>query len=402
MVDSQVLKRLDFPAYCIKLLDNGLVALTGGGGTSKTGVGNSIELGFITYSKNYEAEFKQIHKFESEDAIMKFVSFACERPVNHSSSSHNNKDKKQKCNFKPNDLYIAAAVNQTIEIYKIQPNVSKTPAPTDIIKQENNNLMKRKKSSTSQHQNGHSAPTSNLEASASIKLVNLIKLNEDSTDANSNNSDESITTLQVFKSKSSKEQILLCAGTCKGNIVIWSLLFETNNNVTHNKINFEKVHEFKQAHTNEIDDLQVNSEGLLLSIGKDSKCFVWSLSKMRKLSEIDYISGLSNDKNLRIKHARFSQDSDFLYTTYIPRIRGGTKNMSSFIQRWSRVKSDTSKDSAFSYKVDKTVRIKNTILTCIQASKDGYFVSAGDCDGKIYLYDFEFNKLINFKKIIRV
>lgn len=377
MADSQVLNRLDFPAYCIKLLDNGLVALTGGGGMAKTGVGNSIVLGFINYSPNHQAEFKQIHKFDSEDAIMKFVSFTCE----HLHTNHS----KTKSNL--NDLYIAAAVNQSIEIYKVEPCLNKQNSNSDP--EMSSNLIQRKKSTS---QAISSSKKSLIEAGASIKLVNTIKLS-DSSDVSK---DDSIATVQVYKSKQNK-QIYLCAGTSKGHIHVWSLQFENNNNIVKNsKITFEKLHEFKQAHTNEIDDLQISSDGVMLSIGKDSKCFVWSLEKLSLLTELNYLPGLGNDTNLRIKHARFSSNSDFLYTTYIPRIRGGLKNMSSYIQRWSRTTSD--KHAKFGYKLDKTVRIRSTILTCVQVSKDGLFVSAGDCDGKIYLYDFEFNKLIDFKK----
>ena len=77
MTDSQVLKRLEFPAYCVRVLDNGLIAVAGGGGTAKTGVGNCIELGIIDYSNSMNentntsnplvynfnhAQFHSIHK----------------------------------------------------------------------------------------------------------------------------------------------------------------------------------------------------------------------------------------------------------------------------------------------------------------------------------------------------
>ncbi|CAF0706670.1 unnamed protein product [Brachionus calyciflorus] len=339
MTESQVLRRLDYPAYCIKLLDNGLVALAGGGGTAKTGVGNSIELGFLTYSNN-TAEFKQIHQFNSEDAIMKFVSFTQER---------SNIKKKSKIN----DLYLAAAVDQTVEIYKILPHFKKD----------------QKK----------------YEPSAKIKLINKIHL------------EENVATIQVY---TNTHKILLILGTSKGSILIYKLVNnEKNNNISDdmNKINFEKIHQFNEGHSNEIDELQVNSDGILLSIGKDSKCFLWSLNEnLKKLCEFKYFNFLSVD-NLRVKHARFSKDSKYMYLTYIPRIRGGKTPLNSYIQKWSKV-NDASKQEGMNYALEKTVKIKNTILTCVQTSKDGCFLSAGDCEGKIYLFDYELNKLEDFKK----
>lgn len=345
MSDSQVLRRLDYPAYCIKLLENGLVAMAGGGGTAKTGVGNSLELGFISY-KNNLAEFKQIHQFQSEDAIMKFVPFYLER-------------QNIKFESKINDIYIAAALNQSVEIYKIQSCLKKL---------ENKNK-------------------SQFEAGASVQLVSKIAI--DQIDDREN----SITTIQIFIQE---KKVNLIVGTTLGSILIYNLLVDDNNNITNNKLNFEKLHEFNKAHSNEIDELQVNKDGVLLSVGKDSKCFLWSLEKLKKIDEFKFLNFV-NDINLRIKHIRFSTDSKFMYLSYIPRIRGGNKSMNSYIQKWAIVK-DGVKEQGINYKLDKTVKIRNTILTCLQTSKDGYFACAGDCDGKVYLYDHEMKKLEDFKK----
>lgn len=396
MADSQVLKRLDFPAYCIKLLDNGLIAIAGGGGTSKTGVTNWIEIGHINYNNNtttnnlnaskFSTEFKLIAKLETDDAIMKFVCFSLDKS-NHSTS----------------DFYLAAALNNQIEVYKIQSKINKPP-PETLNENEGNNpsdhqpstVVKRKKStnsSTATKPNGTTTTAQpihqSLEAGAELKLVTRIKLHDQDGP-----SDESIVSLQVHKSHGSS--IVLCAGTSTGSIVVWTLQSETNNNLT-NKINFEKRHQFKQAHgTSEIDDLQINNDGLLLSIGKDNKCILWSLDKLCKIVELDYTSGLNNDRNLRMKHARFSYDSKFLYTTYIPRVRNGTKNLCSFIQKWTRY--EPAATGTFNYRLEKTFKLNQTIITSVQSSKDGYFVSVGDCDGKIYLFDHNFQKIKYFKK----
>lgn len=347
MADSQVLRRLDYPAYCIKLLDNGLVAMAGGGGTAKTGVGNSLELGFISY-KNNLAEFKQIHQFQSEDAIMKFVPFYLER--------HNLKSES-----KINDIYIAAALNQSVEIYKIQSCLKKI---------EDKNKPK-------------------FEAGANVQFVCKILLDQIENELKEN----SIATIQVYKHE---KKVYLILGTTLGSIIIYNLLFDNNNNITNAKLNFEKLHEFNKAHSNEIDELQVNDDGILFSVGKDSKCFLWSLEKLKKLDEFKFLNFV-NDSNLRIKHVRFSSDSKFMYLSYIPRIRGGNKSMNSYIQKWVKIK-DILKEEGVNYKLEKSVKIRNTILTCLQTSKDGYFVCAGDCEGKVYLYDYCMKKLEDFKK----
>ena len=246
-------------------------------------------------------------------------------------------------------------------------------------------------------------------APSKINNTNVIRKRTSSIRAD----EESISSLATLKDGSNlykKNGVILCVGTSKGSILIWSLMIDKNN-----KIKFEKLHEFKDAHGKfEVDDLQVScslnntkksakilssknqngEQSNLLSIGRDNKCVIWSLISFKKLAEINYLPTLNNDSNLRMKHARFSSYSNYLYTTFIPRIRGGGKDMSSYIERWSYNSSNTS----FNYKLESKHRIKNTILTTIQCSKDGNFVCVGDYEGRIELFDLHFNRLINFKK----
>jgi hypothetical protein len=165
MAESQVLKRLDSPAYCIRVLDNGLVAIAGGGGKAKTGVGNLIELGLIDYhyenksssisNNDGQARFKTIHTFEPDDAIMKFVSFTLE---SNQRDSRNKKESKEKNHTKNStnkninikyehgsanrDIYLAAAVNDTVEIYKLSPKLQATYLKSNNL--ETNHLKNRK------------------------------------------------------------------------------------------------------------------------------------------------------------------------------------------------------------------------------------------------------------------
>lgn len=478
MVDSQVLKRLDFPAYCIKVLDNGLVAIAGGGGTSKTGVGNSIEIGLVDYEllsnqkladnkvnlkngiNNGQAVFKSIHTFEPEDAIMKFISFTCERQnVSNSNKKNGITNNPNEFDGTKNDIYLAAAVNDIIEVYKLIPKVDKGNGTTQINHQENNhNVKNRKNSSKSRTFSGSSAQNKNgttgFEATATLAIAGKINIKALCTNTISENDEtfesetptiakhsheqvaggaqmprtrkrtaslrsdeESVTSLAVCKMKSLAKNkssgVLLISGTSKGSIIVWSLIFDGSNE----RFLFEKVHEFKEAHgKHEIDDLQVNSlfkkqDGAkngkinestpnelhqLISIGRDNKCFVWSLSTFKKISEVNYLPTLNNDTNLRMKHIRFSSIAKTFYATFIPRIRGGGRDMSSYVERWSF---ELSQDgNTFYHKLESKLRLRNTIITTIQCSKDGNHVCMGDADGKINLYDLNFSKVINFKK----
>jgi len=64
---------------------------------------------------------------------------------------------------------------------------------------------------------------------------------------------------------------------------------------------FIKIKVLREAHgTQEVDDVQVNGErSHLLSIGKDNRCIIWTLSpRVEKLVELEYAQALGNS-NLR-------------------------------------------------------------------------------------------------------
>lgn len=145
---------------------------------------------------------------------------------------------------------------------------------------------------------------------------------------------------------------------------------------------------------------KINKDGQLLSIGKDNKVSVWSLRSMTKLCDLNYMRHVPSSKgsNLRMKHARFSRDAVYLYTTYIPRVRQSSRHLCSYIQRWRRSALPDSATLAFEYKPERCYKLPYTIITSIQSSRDGQFVSVGDCDGNVYLLDAHFRHVKNFRR----
>jgi hypothetical protein len=291
-----------------------------------------------------------------------------------------------------------------------------------------------------------------LKASAFLKLINVVKLtqphdsssdlraiNDDDVfdDSGSNvinrntnkkaplrkisslrNEEESIETLAICNmmanpanNEESSNEILLSAGTSKGNIVIWNLtidnLNDSNNNDNHHQnnnsnsnqltnIKSNKLKTFKEAHgKQDIDELQVNQAYLhLLSIGKNNHCYIWSLKNLDKLGELDYVNIFGPNSNLRMKHARYANNGRILYTTYIPRVRGGKKALNSYLQKWECFEGH----NTLNYSPSVKHCVRNTILTSIQSSKDGNVICCGDYEGKVYLFDSNFGTLADFKR----
>jgi hypothetical protein len=218
------------------------------------------------------------------------------------------------------DLFIAAAVNNSIEIYKIQPTVerlctnlttkrtrtnsssqSQSSSSQTSLRARKNSIRNNNPQQQQQQSNlkQHSTQSNtNTRASANIvvlKSINLLNEKENNNQLENDklkhddNTDESIDTLAMSKAfeeqnASDRSQlnskILLCAATSKGNIHIWQLSFndkstlinDSNNNNKENiighsaytanqtncQISATKLKVLKEAHgKQEIDELQV-------------------------------------------------------------------------------------------------------------------------------------------------
>ena len=512
--ESQVLKRLDFPAYCIRMLENGLVALSGGGGTAKTGVANSIELGLVDYDLNdysgrpatskdassspilerllsngfqkgpLKAHFETVHAYQPADAIMKFISFSIDRPckgckqkaVDQSASKRQQSDNSSSTSpgSVRRNVFLIAAVNNWLEFYEVKPVVQKAADQFETnhvqdaanLRQRKSSSAKSKKSSSTKIDNNnnkgldnaslHSSKSAHdqpLKASSQLNLIfkldtvtnktiDLISKMDNETflpETAPSEATETVNAMAVSKAttasggknEKNSSSVQLCVGTSKGSIIIWNLLLQFNDNGGHvQAVNADRIHINANAHNGkEIDDLQVNESLLdpnagishLMSIGRDNKCCLWSLVAKeygRKLAEIDYIASLGANANLRMRHARYDALGRNFFATYIPRSRGGGggSDTSSFIQRWEplkfkkpagyQVNPKSSKDlvefelngTVFNYKLMATRRIRNTIVTAMQCSRDGSQVCVGDYEGRVYLFDHDLNALRHFKR----
>lgn len=74
------LQEMAYPPYCIQPLKSwGMVAVGGGGGTAKTGVGNAVDLKWIylcesSDPKNTKCSIQNVNSFSQHDSVMRMVS----------------------------------------------------------------------------------------------------------------------------------------------------------------------------------------------------------------------------------------------------------------------------------------------------------------------------------------
>lgn len=77
---SHFLEEMSFPPYCIQPLKSwGMIAVGGGGGTSKTGVANAVDLKWIYLNQSSDPEnnkcsIQNVNSFLQHDSVMRMVS----------------------------------------------------------------------------------------------------------------------------------------------------------------------------------------------------------------------------------------------------------------------------------------------------------------------------------------
>lgn len=284
---------------------------------------------------------------------MKFVSFKHEKKISKKCT-----DASQEPIV--SDIYLVAAVGAKIEVYKLVPTIEKIIDKT-----------------TSKCE---------LKASTSLQLFkrlelppNLDTVNDTKTDAKAKNRfPNEINTLAV--SKHDSNEVYLCVGTSSGAILIWNLM----------EASTEPKHVVKNAHKKDVQEIQVNialeSQDHFVSIGTDSKAYVWSVFNCEKLHEL--LAPKMAKLGLRMRHARFTKSSTpALYTSFTP-ISPNPRKLLSYVFKWN----------AIDYHLERQAAVPNTMITALQTSKDGRVVCYGDNDGQIVLLDENLAQVARFRK----
>ena len=77
---SHFLQEMAYPPYCIQPLKSwGMIAVGGGGGTAKTGIGNAVDLKWIYLNQSSDPEkskcsIQNVNSFSQYDSVMRMVS----------------------------------------------------------------------------------------------------------------------------------------------------------------------------------------------------------------------------------------------------------------------------------------------------------------------------------------
>lgn len=137
------------------------------------------------------------------------------------------------------------------------------------------------------------------------------------------------------------------------------------------------------AHTDEIDDLDINEAGtLIVSVSRDGHAYVWNASDGSKSLELEcQLPVIKNSTKLLkylIRACRFGHSSGSsykLYTIHNPAVREKPPHHA-FICKWSK-----------NFTIDSIASLGPIVASSMTISEDGNYIGIGTQDGGVDIYE---------------
>ena len=315
-LQSTLLARLSFPPYVVTTISERHVLLAGGGGSSRTGVGNRLEVYSLTPGHR---RTQCIAKTETGDeAFMNGIFFNYDKCCYFAGGGM-----KGICNVLQITQRLESLIDQTDQL---------TTTSTHLYANGHTNgdssLTFRGKTNGHVHQNGFTKPNStqqqintNTDEFMNSQLVFDFKTFKSfQCDFHPKGENESF--LKSVKFVPSDN--LLVTGGADGHIRIWSFP------------SMKKLMEVK-GHSDEICDMDVNSDGqFLCSVSRDGISQLWKLNDGSRLTQLQFQPPMKSPVKYKFKLCRFHPGqgkSNIFFTVLIPVILKTSDP--SFIIRWN-------------------------------------------------------------------
>ncbi|CAF1140403.1 unnamed protein product [Adineta steineri] len=418
---AHFLQEMAYPPYCIQPLKSwGMVAVGGGGGTAKTGVGNAVDLKWIYLNQssdptNNKCSIQNVNSFTQHDSVMRMVSLR--KQHEYLILALNRQLKIVMLKASERDMESGVAFNlPPPPTANNQDTVSHAPPQRSVRRRHNSSSSSvidpvniQHRPSIVLHRNGQATveavgnETTTVVTSPTSRSISFSFPPTSPTTAVTMNNiytvpipdQEYVNALVVCPATQSK----LFVGASDGSLTIYEIIWPASSS-SDRLIQLNLLTSFT-AHTKEIDDLAVDPFGnWLVSVSRDLRAHIYQCSSpFDKHSELD-LSQFGTNKTAqtpkplyRIRHVRFgispksssSNASYFLYTSLIPQIIND--KLVSYIVQWTE-----NKQHQFVVRQRRVVSYDR--VSAIAASNCGQYVSVGDADGCVRIYDTDRLKLL--------
>lgn len=422
------LQEMAYPPYCLQPLKSwGMIAVGGGGGTAKTGVGNAVDLKWVYLNQssdpaNTKCSIQNVNSFTQHDSVMRMVS------------------------LRKQQEYLILALNRHLKVIMLKPSQREIdaapsthhpappppsingPEPTPSTLSIPRSVRRRHNSSTSStldpnpvqhrpsimlHRTGQAtveavgneilSPLSPKSArSGSFPFPPTISSTSPLTSTMASNvytvpiqEKDYVNALAVCPTTQSQ----LFVGASDGSLTVYEIIWPASS-TSDRLLQLNLVTSFT-AHSKEIDDLAIDpDEKWLISVSRDLHVQIRQCSAPfdqhgeLNLSEFGMSKAKPTPKPLyRIRHVRFgivpssssTNASSILYTSLIPQTI--SDKLVSYIVQWTE-----NKHKKFVVRQRRAVSLDR--ISALAVSDCGRFVAVGDSGGCVRIYETERLKLL--------
>ncbi|XP_064624555.1 prolactin regulatory element-binding protein-like [Lineus longissimus] len=323
--NDRVLHKTDFPIYTVQSLGDRHFLAGGGGGQSRTGVPNIIEIFELSCNA-------------SDGKLQAQSAFRYDTGTSAIMNSATVDDGKR--------YVLAVGMEENCKVYSLKykvakPKPNKTPDTDDNLRKRKGNLT-----NSESHDSAPNVVTFEVDEIADVKT--------DYSD------DSGVQNVVRF----SKDASLMLTGGSDGYLRVWKFP------------DMKKSFEVK-AYDDEVDDVAISPKGnRIVTIGK-SGAKVWNTKDGSKFLELVWPKKTEGKYRFRACRYGLVENSDkkvVLYSAHIPLIR--KKTSPSYIARWD----------ATDFQCKGVTMLSEEIISCLDVSTDGTFVGVGTIGGSVAVY----------------
>eukprot|EP00117_Sycon_ciliatum_P024682 scpid57620/ scgid20652/ Prolactin regulatory element-binding protein; Mammalian guanine nucleotide exchange factor mSec12 len=370
----------DYPLYSVVSLGNGRIAIAGGGGSSKTGVPNRLEVHHLSV-KNSAVENELVCQLDTgRSAVMN----CCVRH-RHSGAGKT-----------------AMACGMDDHCALIDLEIAPHASAAAMSAASPGKSTARSRSASRDRRSGTPTSTSKSVAKRRAEYAHR------GVDGDGNDARQAKLVVGAKKRSDTHEryalqkvarfcpsQDILATGGADGRIHVWQYP------------SLDPVRVMDRKHTDDIDDLAFHpSQPVIVSVSCDKTCYVWSLSDRKPLRELKFkFAGERKDQPYKFRSCRFLPSlasksalsgrsaDDTLVTTHSPVMVN--KAPSSYVCLWA------AHGPHSQWTQDRYVAIGNEPVSCLSCltNQSGRFIGVGTLHGSVRILNDSLQTLMHVKEL---
>ncbi|GAB6028971.1 hypothetical protein CHUAL_004765 [Chamberlinius hualienensis] len=358
---GELLARVNFPLYSVKMLTPRYLLVAGGGGKTRSGIANAIEVYELSYNGTKCCARPACRYVIGDSACMNCATW-----------------------FNGKEHIVFAGLNGDCQVYQAKYKVLREDEYDEIIRKEDTdsqsgNIRRRRTSereeksvdnASSSAKNdkrkqswnkSQSNPDNNSNSVSSLVGFDFKPLQRFQTDFTGNQDTAFQKVVRV-----SHDGKILATGGSDGHIRIWKYPELT-------------LSVDIKAHSDDVDDLDIHPlTTKIISASRDGHVIIWSVKNGKNAGELKW--NPPNGQKYRCRNCRFGmtendKNRSKIFTAHVPLAKDAKSSLRCFLVKWDANKL-----------IPEKVLSVREILSSLTVSDDGRFVGTGTMSGGISIY----------------